>query len=97
MLSLLPVKAIPNPELDRVVERVSPECSPSPRSLSRRSSIESVRSVRVKSPPIVKKGSVEDLREAIRSEDHRPIGARPSVIPQSRNRYKRRSLKCTCW
>jgi WD40 repeat protein len=64
---LTPVKAIPNPELEKAVE---PVCSPSPRSLSRRSSVESVRSVRAKSPPVVKKEHREDLREAVRSEDH---------------------------
>ena len=65
-----PVKAIPNPELEKAVE---PICSPSPRSLSRRSSAESVRSVRAKSPPVVKKEHREDLREAVRSEDHKQL------------------------
>ena len=78
-----PVKAISNPELDRVVE---PVCSLSPRSSSRRSSVESVRNLRAKSPPIVKKESAEDLRDEIRSENHkqlemdRPTSCSPEIV-----------------
>jgi len=65
-----PIKNIPNPKLDRVVGRLYAEGPTPPRSLSRRSSVESVRSVRAKSPLMVKKESVEDLRDTDRSEEY---------------------------
>jgi len=67
-------KPIGNPELDRVLEPFSSvDSSPSPSSSSPRSSFESVRSGRAKSPPVVvKKESEESLRASPAKEQHSP-------------------------
>ena len=68
------IKPIGNPELDRVLEPFSSvDSSPSPCSSSPRSSFESVRSGRAKSPPVVvKKESEESLRASPAKEDRGP-------------------------
>jgi len=68
------IKPIGNPELDRVLEPFpSVDSSPSPCSSSPRSSFESVRSGRAKSPPVVvKKESEERLRSPATREEHTP-------------------------
>jgi hypothetical protein len=65
----VPIKSIPNPELDRLVGRPdSSERSPSTRSSSRPSSAESARSVRGRRPPIVKKESIEETKETVKDD-----------------------------
>lgn len=67
------VKPITNPELDRILETFSSaDSSPSPCSLSPRSSSESVRSGRAKSPPKVVKESDESLRGPSAQEEDTP-------------------------
>jgi len=68
------IKPISKPELDRIPEPYSSaDSSPSPCSFSPRSSFESVRSDRAKSPPmVVKKESDENLRGSSANEEDIP-------------------------
>ena len=66
------VKSIPNPELNRLVDSSSPQCSASPRSLFRPSSAESTRIVHGRSPPIIKKESMGDIKETVKGDKSPP-------------------------
>jgi hypothetical protein len=67
-----PTNLIPTPELNRTVQQISRECSPSPKSLSPRSSSENLRSGRRRFPPLVKNETLDDTNETILGDEQQP-------------------------
>jgi hypothetical protein len=83
-----PIKSIANPKLDRILEPLSSvDISSSPSSSSPRSSFESVRSGRAKSPPIVvKRESEESLGSPAAKEENTTPSTPLKSVEEARSR-----------